>query len=108
MVQITSSSPHRPVNFAYTYNSANQRTGFTNADSSRWAFTYDTLGQVASGKRYWSDGTNVAGQQFEYLSSTFLMMKPPNGVTGIQDVNNVAELEEFACVLDRINSSGYQ
>jgi len=27
----------------------------------------DTLGQVTSGKRYWSDGTNVAGQQFEYL-----------------------------------------
>jgi len=56
-----------PVNFAYAYNSANQRTGFTNADSSRWAFAYDTLGQVTSGKRYWSDGTNVAGQQFEYL-----------------------------------------
>lgn len=51
----------------WTDNSANQRTGFTNADSSRWAFTYDTLGQVASGKRYWSDGTNVAGQQLEYL-----------------------------------------
>jgi hypothetical protein len=39
----------------------------TNTDSSRWAFGYDTLGQVTSGKRYWSDGTNVAGQQFEYL-----------------------------------------
>src|SRR5213592_1587550 len=25
------------------------------------------LGQVPSGKRYWSNGTNVAGQQFEYL-----------------------------------------
>ena len=36
-------------------------------ERSRWAFSYDTLGQVTSGKRYWSDGTNVAGQQFEYL-----------------------------------------
>ena len=24
------------------------------------------LGQVISGKKYWSDGTPVAGQQFEY------------------------------------------
>src|SRR5437016_3874591 len=30
------------------------------------ANTYDSLGQVISGKKYWSDGTAVAGQQFEY------------------------------------------
>jgi RHS repeat-associated protein len=27
---------------------------------------YDSLGQVISGKKYWPDGTPVAGQQFEY------------------------------------------
>jgi hypothetical protein len=27
---------------------------------------YDDLGQVVSGRRYWADGTPVAGQQFEY------------------------------------------
>ena len=27
---------------------------------------YDQLGQVISGKKYWSDWTPVAGQQFEY------------------------------------------
>lgn len=27
---------------------------------------YDTLGQVTSGKKYWSDGTPVAGEQFAY------------------------------------------
>jgi hypothetical protein len=27
---------------------------------------YDSLGQVISGKKYWADGTPVAGQQFEY------------------------------------------
>jgi RHS repeat-associated protein len=54
------------VSFNYTYNSANQRTAVTNADSSYWAYSYDSLGQVQSGKRYWSDGTPVAGQQFEY------------------------------------------
>jgi hypothetical protein len=29
-----------------------------------WA--YDNLGQMASGKRCWQDGTTVADQQFEY------------------------------------------
>jgi hypothetical protein len=29
-----------------------------------WA--YDNLGQVASGKRFWQDGTPAAGQRFEY------------------------------------------
>jgi len=54
------------VSFVYAYNSANQRTRATLADGSYWVYTYDSLGQVISGKRYWSDGTAVAGQQFEY------------------------------------------
>ena len=45
---------------------ANQRTRMTLADGSYWHYTYDRLGQVVSGKRYWQDGTLVAGQQFEY------------------------------------------
>ncbi len=52
--------------FAYDYNSANQRTRTTHADASYWIYQYDTLGQVTSGKRFWADGTPVAGQQFEY------------------------------------------
>jgi YD repeat-containing protein len=51
---------------AYAYNAANQRTAHTIADNARWVYTYDDLGQVISGKKYWSDGTPVAGQQFEY------------------------------------------
>jgi RHS repeat-associated protein len=35
-------------------------------EGSYWIYPYDKLGQVISGKRYWSDGTPVAGQQFEY------------------------------------------
>ena len=30
------------------------------------ALSYDALGQVTSGKRYWNDNTEVAGQQFGY------------------------------------------
>ena len=54
------------VSFDYAYNDANQRVAVTNADSSRWSWGYDSLGQVTSGKKYWSDSTVVAGQQFEY------------------------------------------
>ena len=60
--QITSQpSADNAVSFNYAYNQANQRTSITNGDGSRWAFAYDNLGQVISGKKYWSDGTPVAG-----------------------------------------------
>jgi RHS repeat-associated protein len=55
------------VTFTYSYNAANQRAAVTNADGSYWAYSYDRLGQVTSGKKYWSDGTRVAGQQFDYV-----------------------------------------
>lgn len=54
------------VVFNYAYNSANQRTKDTLIDGSYWVYQYDSLGQVTSGKKYWRDGTPVAGQQFEY------------------------------------------
>jgi YD repeat-containing protein len=54
------------VSFNYQYNDANQRTRVTYADGSYWLYDYDTLGQLISGKHYWSDGTPVAGQQHEY------------------------------------------
>lgn len=65
-ISSSSSQLPTPVSFAYAYNSAKQRTAVTNADNSRWAYGYDALGQVTSGKKYWSDATPVAGQQFEY------------------------------------------
>jgi RHS repeat-associated protein len=52
--------------YAYGYNLANQRTNLTPLDESRWVYQYDNLGQVISGRKYWSDGTPVAGQQFDY------------------------------------------
>jgi hypothetical protein len=54
------------ISFAYTYNAANQRTQATLGDLSYWGCEYDAPGQVTSGRKYWSDGTPVAGQQFEY------------------------------------------
>jgi RHS repeat-associated protein len=54
----------------YAYNSANQRTGMTNVDGSYWVYAYDSLGQVTSGIKRWSDGTLVAGQQFDYTFDT--------------------------------------
>jgi RHS repeat-associated protein len=55
-----------PLTHAYRYNDANQRTRVSQADGSYWVYQYDALGQVKSGKKYWADGTPVAGQQFEY------------------------------------------
>jgi len=67
LILIQSSAGVSPAaSFAYTHNAANQRTAITNADSSRWVYQYDALGQVVSGKKYWADGTPVAGHQFEY------------------------------------------
>ena len=54
------------IGYTYQYNLANQRTRVTLADSTSWAYGYDNLGQVTSGRRSWQDGTPVAGQQFEY------------------------------------------
>jgi len=62
----TNSSTAPGGSYTYAYNNANQRTRVTLVDGSYWIYEYDKLGQVTSGKRYWSDGTPVAGQQFEY------------------------------------------
>jgi RHS repeat-associated protein len=61
-----SSASIATLSSGYTYNTANQRTKATEADGSYWLNSYDGLGQVTSGKKYWSDNTLVAGQQFEY------------------------------------------
>ncbi len=53
--------------YVYTSNDANQRVRVNEADGSYWAYEYDELGQVKSGKKYWNDNTPVAGQQFEYV-----------------------------------------
>jgi hypothetical protein len=50
----------------YLYSDANQRTRNLQPDGCYWIYQYDSLGQVISGKKYWSDGTLVPGQQFEY------------------------------------------
>ncbi|MCZ7640939.1 MAG: hypothetical protein M5U12_35735 [Verrucomicrobia bacterium] len=55
-----------PVSVGYQYNAANQRTRATLGDGTYWVYQYDALGQVVAGRRYWADGTEVAGQQFEY------------------------------------------
>ena len=55
-----------PVSDGYLYNDANQRVRATLADGSFWLYEYDAMGQVKNGKKYWSDWTPVAGQQFEY------------------------------------------
>jgi RHS repeat-associated protein len=52
--------------WGYEYNDANQRSVVRLADGSYWEYRYDRLGQVVSGKKYFRDGTPMAGQQFGY------------------------------------------
>jgi RHS repeat-associated protein len=39
----------------------------TLADGARWRYQYDVHGQLTLGKKSWSDGVPVTGEQFEYL-----------------------------------------
>jgi RHS repeat-associated protein len=64
--RLTSISSTPSISHAYQYNAANQRTTATLADSSYWVYTFDSLGQVTSGRKYWPDGSAVAGQQLDY------------------------------------------
>ncbi len=52
--------------FGFAFNAAGQMTRRDEPDGAYWIYTYDSLGQVTSGKKYWSDSSPVAGQQFEY------------------------------------------
>ena len=54
------------INWGYNYDQGNQRTRADLADGSYWVYEYDSLGQLINGKKFWNDGTPVAGQQFEY------------------------------------------
>jgi RHS repeat-associated protein len=55
-----------PSSFVYEYDDANQRVRVTDTNGFYWLYGYDRLGQLINTKRYWGDGTLVAGQQYEY------------------------------------------
>ncbi len=52
--------------FAYDFNQADQVTRVTREDGSYWLYQYDSLGQLASAKKYWSNGAPVPAQQNVY------------------------------------------
>ncbi|HEV2208262.1 MAG TPA: RHS repeat-associated core domain-containing protein [Verrucomicrobiae bacterium] len=71
LTQISSApSAASPATFNYEYNSANQRTRRIDADGSYWRYGYDSLGQVISGHKFFSDQTPVPGQSFDYTFDT--------------------------------------
>lgn len=65
-IQTVSAQQSTINSYNYQLNAANQPIRSTLTDGSCWLYTYDSLGQVHSGRRYWADQTPVAGQQFEY------------------------------------------
>jgi RHS repeat-associated protein len=56
--------------YGYQLNTANQRIRSSLSDGSYWSYSFDSLGQVVAGNKYWADGTPVAGQQFNYSFDT--------------------------------------
>jgi hypothetical protein len=63
-------SPTPSNTFTYQNNSANQRTLDQTWDGSYWRYSYDSLGQITPGSKYWVDQTIVAGQQSDYTFDT--------------------------------------
>ncbi len=55
-----------PLAQEFVYDPGNRRTQRILGDGSRWLYEYDRLNQLTGGRRYWSDWTPVAGQQFAY------------------------------------------
>jgi len=70
----SSSSSSFSSSFSYLYNDANQRVCVILADGSYWLYLYDNLGQVISGKKYFSDGTPARPVRYEQLP---LRLCPP-------------------------------
>ncbi len=52
--------------YYYTYNAANQRTRATREDNTYWAYGYDALGQVTSGKKHLADTTPLNGLDYAW------------------------------------------
>jgi RHS repeat-associated protein len=92
-----------PISFNYNYNNANQRTRNAQADGSYWIYNYDSLGQVTSGHKYWSDGTPVAGQQFDYTFDT-IGNRTQTQAGGDQDGMNLRTANYYANNLNQLTN----
>ncbi|MBI4327681.1 MAG: RHS repeat-associated core domain-containing protein [Chloroflexi bacterium] len=95
---------------AYQYDSVNRRWRAALADGSRWDYGYDDRNEVTSGKRYWPDGSAVAGQHFEYNYDTIgnrtwaRLGGDVNGANLRQTDYTPNELNQYAAIL----TPGYQ
>jgi hypothetical protein len=57
---------------------------------------YDELGQVVSGRKYWADGTEVAGQQFDYTFDTIGNRKNTGGRASAVSTYSVNRLNQYS------------
>lgn len=54
------------LNYAYTYNAANQRTRAIREDNAYWDWTYDWLGQVTAAKKFLAGAVPALGQDYAW------------------------------------------
>jgi RHS repeat-associated protein len=91
------------VSYSYLYNNANQRVRARLADGSYWVYTYDSLGQVIGGNKYWPDDTPVAGQQFQYAFDN-IGNRTSTGAGGDQNGQNLRSASYTANNLNQYTS----
>ena len=66
IVSTPSGAGQTPWSYTAAYNQVNQRTRTTLEDGSYWNYSYDDLGQLDSGGKHTSAGTQISGRQFAY------------------------------------------
>jgi RHS repeat-associated protein len=87
------------LSWNYQNAQSNLRSRTDLSDGSYWLYEYDVLGQVTSGKKFWSDGSSVAGQQFEY-SYDSIGNRTSTKVGGDEDGNNLRSASYVTSLLN--------
>jgi RHS repeat-associated protein len=73
-----------------------------------WIYSYDALGQVVGGHRYWADGTPVDGQQFDYAFDDIGNRVTTGGRASAGSTYTVNRLNQYSqrTVADRVDVLG--
>jgi RHS repeat-associated protein len=80
---------------AYSYNTKGQRAQATLLDGSAWKYTYNSHGEVVSGKKVRASNASVPGAQFDYAFDAIgNRSAPPAGASGA-DVYTANGLNQY-------------
>ena len=66
LVQTTTAGSGATLSYSNQFSAASKLRTVTMQDGSYWIYAYGPHGELQSANRFWSDGSPVAGQQFDY------------------------------------------